>query len=215
MIRTPTALAALALCIALASCAVLGASGTPKQLVERKRVIVTLRPDTPERWASSARGLQTDYALRQVGAFPLRSLGVQCLVFEIPDERPLPDVLLRLQADERVEAAQINQLFSSESSPSASPSYARLQYATRAIGADAAHVRSTGKGIRIAVIDTGIDRDHPDLQGRVLMNMSFLDDGDATFTGDRHGTAMAGIIAALDDGAGISGIAPDAAILAL
>src|SRR5262245_51551038 len=67
-------------------------AGVPKQL-QQQQVIVTLAPATPERWASLATALAQTYDVRQVGAFPLTSLGVQCLVFQIPPERTMEDVL--------------------------------------------------------------------------------------------------------------------------
>ena len=68
----------------------------------------------------------------------------------------------------------------------------------------------------MAVIDTGINGNHPDLAGNVLPGMSLLPDHPANGWEDidAHGTAMAGLIAAHGhgDGAGILGIAPKAKI---
>src|SRR5258705_9176099 len=75
--------------------------------------------------------------------------------------------------------------------------------------------RATGRGIRVAVIDTGGDRSHPDLRGRIDTARNFVSD-DARFDSDIHGTAVAGIIAAnADNGIGIVGLAPDAGLLVL
>jgi subtilisin family serine protease len=66
--------------------------------------------------------------------------------------------------------------------------------------------------VRVAVIDSGLDIDHPEFAGRVALAQSFVG-GDVT---DRqgHGTFVAGIIgAALDNGAGIAGIAFPAELL--
>src|SRR5215470_16303024 len=75
--------------------------GVPKQLQQRQ-VIVTLAPATPERWAHLATELAQTYAVRQVGAFPLTSLGIQCIVLQIPADRTVEDVLARLATDPRV-----------------------------------------------------------------------------------------------------------------
>lgn len=76
-----------------------------------------------------------------------------------------------------------------------------------------------GEGITVAVLDTGVDADHPDLAGSVLPGRDLIgfgaSQGDASWA--RHGTAMAGIIAGHghgpDDGDGVLGIAPGVEIL--
>ncbi|MFC8175156.1 MULTISPECIES: type VII secretion-associated serine protease mycosin [unclassified Streptomyces] len=76
-----------------------------------------------------------------------------------------------------------------------------------------------GEGVTVAVLDTGVDADHPDLEGSVLPGHDLI--GFGAERGDRawarHGTAMAGIIAGHghgpDGGDGVLGIAPEAGIL--
>ncbi|MET9850335.1 type VII secretion-associated serine protease mycosin [Streptomyces ossamyceticus] len=78
---------------------------------------------------------------------------------------------------------------------------------------------STGKGITVAVIDTGVDPDNPDLKGRVLKGKDFAPDsrvGDEHTDYDGHGTGMAGLIAGTGKyggGQGAFGLAPGADIL--
>ena len=70
--------------------------------------------------------------------------------------------------------------------------------------------------MRVAIIDTGIDFNHPDLAGQIVARRNFVDSDDAAFRLDRHGTAVAGVIAALaDNHLGIVGIAPDSRLIAL
>ena len=84
------------------------------------------------------------------------------------------------------------------------------------IGADTAHKQGlSGEGIVIAVIDTGVDFTHPDLNGfssdgKVIGGYNFVDETKLPTDRNGHGTQVAGIIAA--DGK-ISGIAPKAKIL--
>jgi subtilisin family serine protease len=74
----------------------------------------------------------------------------------------------------------------------------------------------TGRGVTIALIDTGVDIDHPDLQGQVTAHRDFVISDSAGFNDDWHGTAVAGVMAALAHNAiGIVGIAPEAKLIAL
>ncbi|MCX3059921.1 type VII secretion-associated serine protease mycosin [Streptomyces beihaiensis] len=76
-----------------------------------------------------------------------------------------------------------------------------------------------GRGITVAVLDTGVDATHPDLTGNVLTGKDFV--GFGAVRGDRdwarHGTAIAGIIAGHGHGPahgdGVLGVAPEARIL--
>ncbi len=210
------------LCLVLAGCATSKnpeapnggpPSDLPKQLRGRQ-VIVTLRWDRPERWAQIGRELARRYALEPAGEFPLRSIQVQCLVYRPAANQTLEAALQQLRADPDVESAQLNLVFAGLKAGHADP-YAGLVYGAQQIHADAAHKISTGKGVKIAVIDTGVDKDHPDLRGRITKTANFVEGGEQSFAHDRHGTAVAGVIAArADDGVGIFGIAPDAELLA-
>ncbi|WP_052465410.1 S8 family serine peptidase [Thermotoga profunda] len=76
----------------------------------------------------------------------------------------------------------------------------------------------TGEGIIVAVIDTGVDGTHPDLQGQLVEGYRPLTDeilpaaSDSSF-GGAHGTHVAGTIAAKMDGTGVVGVAPNAKIM--
>ncbi|HEY3009492.1 MAG TPA: type VII secretion-associated serine protease mycosin [Micromonosporaceae bacterium] len=74
-----------------------------------------------------------------------------------------------------------------------------------------------GRGVVVAVIDSGVDARHPQLRGRVLPGKDFLDPGpgnDGRLDCVGHGTAVASIIAATKtEGMGLRGIAPGAEIL--
>lgn len=72
-----------------------------------------------------------------------------------------------------------------------------------------------GQGITIAVIDTGIDYNHPDLTERVVGGTSYLPPYDDYMDYVGHGTMVAGVIAATDNGTGIVGVAPRVSLLAV
>ncbi|WP_410985766.1 S8 family peptidase, partial [Bacillus cereus] len=69
----------------------------------------------------------------------------------------------------------------------------------------------TGKGVKVAVIDSGVDRTHPDLKKNYLKGYDFVDNDNNPEDTDGHGTHVAGIVAA---NGSMKGIAPDASILA-
>lgn len=69
--------------------------------------------------------------------------------------------------------------------------------------------------VKVAVIDTGIDRNHPDLKGKILSSKNTVNPISPGMA-DSHGTHVAGIISAKkDNGIGGYGVAPDADILSI
>ena len=81
--------------------------------------------------------------------------------------------------------------------------------------AKAAWRTSTGRGVIVAVIDSGVDGTHPDLAGQVLPGVDLVSpDGTDGPDPVGHGTTVAGLIAGRDDDdLGVVGLAPDAKIL--
>jgi len=75
----------------------------------------------------------------------------------------------------------------------------------------------TGEGVRVAVLDTGIDLAHPDLVDNInyALSRSYVPSEPTVDDGHGHGTNVAGIIAAGDNGIGVIGLAPNAEIVAL
>ncbi|MFC8361008.1 type VII secretion-associated serine protease mycosin [Streptomyces griseorubiginosus] len=93
------------------------------------------------------------------------------------------------------------------------------QWALDAMHTQQAWQTTKGAGVTVAVLDTGVENDHPDLVGNVLTGKDMI--GFGAVRGQRpwarHGTAMAGIIAGhghgFGNGDGVMGIAPEAKIL--
>jgi subtilisin family serine protease len=171
---------------------------------------------------ATARAIAAKHKLREVSSWPILTLGVHCLVFEVPEGTSRGALLETLRDDQRVESAQPLQTFDTLSSSRSgyNDPYQRLQANLETLGVPQAHEWSRGEGINIAVIDTAVDAAHPDLLGRVSKQQSFLDPS-AAASGNlldrvRHGTAVAGVIAAVaDNQQGIVGIAPAAHLYAL
>ena len=127
----------------------------------------------------------------------------------------MEEVVQSLAADPRVESAQPNQVFSGLATGPTDP-YASFQYGAHVIRAPQAHRWATGRGVTVAVIDTGIETNHRDLQGRVAKTANFVDGGAQSFARDRHGTAIAGVIGArANNDEGIFGVAPEADLIGI
>ncbi len=191
--------------------------GTPPTAAQRQ-VMVTLAPAPLTLWTLTTRDLASLYDLRVVFAWSLGSIGERCIVYEIRRNGLSPeDVSRHLERDPRVRSAEPIQTFEvlGDAGHRGDP-YANLQRGAHTIGIDQAHRWATGKGVRVAVIDTGVDLDHPDLRGRIAKANNFVDHGEQSFTSDIHGTAVAGVLAAAEgNDVGIAGTAPEAEIFAL
>lgn len=158
-----------------------------------------------------AEALASQYGLRIVDDWPMPALGVDCFVMEAPAGAPIATWVERLAHDERVESAQAMNLFHVLAHDD--PLYS-LQPAASAWHLADMHRITTGKRVRVAEIDTGVESTHQDLAGQVEVSRDFVEGRSGV--GEIHGTAVAGIIAArADNGAGIAGVAPDARLLAL
>lgn len=85
-----------------------------------------------------------------------------------------------------------------------------LPWGVGRIDAELVHPYNKGYGIKVAIIDTGIDYDHPDLDDNYVTGKDFANNDDDPMDGGGHGTHCAGIIAAEDNGIGVIGVAPEA-----
>jgi hypothetical protein len=165
--------------------------------------------------------LAKQYGLREVSAWPIPSLKVHCAMLEIVGATPREEVLAKLSIDPRVRLVQPLQTFDLLGEQQDKRGYTDLQQGFLEIGAAAAQNVARGDAVRIAVVDTGIDTTHPDLRGRIATTRNFVDEDWAQFNRDRHGTGVAGVIAADQDGGsnnevtGIEGVAPRAKLIAI
>jgi hypothetical protein len=160
------------------------------------------------------RNLSAQYHLQPVAAWPIGLLHLHCAVLEVPAGVTREAMLDRLRTDQRVALVEPLQDYAVQTS--APDPYTAVQTGNQRMDITEAHRVSRGRGVRIALIDTGLATDHPDLLGRVELQRNFVDTDAKRFQLDRHGTAIAGVIAAdADNGVGIAGVAPEARLLAL
>ena len=129
--------------------------------VTERQVLVTLRPAPAPILAQATADLEVVYGLRRVFAWPMGSLGERCVVFEIPRHRTAIEIAQRLASHPQVSLAQPIQTFTVLSDAGSDP-YAHLQHAATEMNLAKAHRYVTGAGVKIAVIDTGVDVGHPE-----------------------------------------------------
>jgi subtilisin len=86
---------------------------------------------------------------------------------------------------------------------------------TRINAASAQAEGFTGTGIKVAVLDTGIDYNHPDLKANYLGGYDFVNKDNDPMDDHSHGTHVAGTVAAASNGIGVLGAAPQAGLYAV
>lgn len=171
---------------------------------------------------STMDALAREYGLREVAAWPIKPLGLYCAVLEPPPGVSRDKLIATLAQDARVQLAQSLQNFTVYSSDPAEKSaevhqyndpYVALQRGFIATSAAAAQRYTSGHGVNIAVVDTGVDAMHPDLQGRIQSTLDLVDTDARASSRDHHGTEVAGIIVAdRNNHLGIVGMAPEATL---
>lgn len=143
------------------------------------------------------------------------TIGVDCFVMLVPEGRSPTAAAEQVSHNSDVAWAQPMALFSARGAMAShnDPLYAAEPAAAQWHLADL-HRIATGRGVKIAVIDSGIEVGHPDLAGQILLSRNFVAGQSAL--AEQHGTGVAGIIAAkADNGIEIAGVAPGARLLAL
>jgi len=223
---------ALILALAIAGCAVPG-SGLPGDASGAhdagRQVLVMLRLPPPhfrpnadygggydEESSRKARRrvaakLARDHGLTLAGDWPMPVLGLHCFVMEQVGDVPADRLAGILSADPRVAWAEPVRLF--HAMGRGDPLYS-LQPGARLWHLAEIHQVTTGRNVRVAVVDSGIEVEHPDLAGQIEFRENLVDGN--PYAAETHGTAVAGIIAArAGNGIGIAGIAPDARLLAM
>jgi subtilisin family serine protease len=158
-----------------------------------------------------ANELARTHGLRIVSEWPMPVIGVDCYVMDVPQPRSAADVAQQINGQPHVAWAQPMQEFRAMGHDD--PLFT-LQPAATQWHLAQLHEVATGRGVRVAVIDSGVQADHPDLVLQLDARLNLVENKpDAA---ELHGTGVAGIIAArADNHVGIAGIAPQARVLAL
>lgn len=155
-----------------------------------------------------------DYSIQKLAEWPMTEIGVHCIVYLVPTDKSVPEVVEKLSQNSNVSIVQNMHLYNTQANTHDDP-YLKLQSNLRDMQIDEAQNIATGKNVSIAVIDTGVDFSHPDLIDQVSSHENFSSSISTGFENDQHGTAIAGIMVAKQNNkTGIMGIAPDAKVIA-
>jgi subtilisin family serine protease len=155
--------------------------------------------------------LAREHGLAMDSDWPMPLLGVDCFVMTVPPEQSPGRIAQDLARDGRVAWAQTMNVFRAQGHDD--PLFP-VQPTARDWQLAALHDTVTGRQVRVAVIDSAVERTHPDLLRQIELSEDFV--AGRAVPAEAHGTAVAGIIAAqADNGIGIVGVAPQARVLAL
>ena len=206
--------------IALAG-ASLFAFGTPARAAESlSRATNLVHPGNPE----FARGhilvgsfagapdAEVEQVLEAHGGRSLGKLnGLNVHVMEVPQGLEL-DTAAKLAHNPHVRFAEVDQLVTPAVTAN-DPYFAQEWHLTK-IGAPTAWGTSTGKGVIIAILDSGVDGTVPDLAAQMVPGWNFYDNNSNTADVTGHGTVVAGAAAAVTNNAtGVASVAGGAKIM--
>jgi subtilisin family serine protease len=187
-----------------------GSSGAPaaneRRLVPDEVVIEIPNSATPQQIDA----LQRRHRLTRLESLTFQLTGTTLYRWRIPDRRSVASVVRALESDRLVASAQPNYLFTLQQDGSkAAPEGDAAQYELAKLHLPEAHALARGDNVLVAVIDSGIDANHPELIGAVAQSYDTLSQ---PMTPHKHGTAIAGLIVAHGK---LMGAAPGAHILAI
>jgi subtilisin family serine protease len=193
-----------------------GSSGTPSTNERRlvpDEVVIELSNSVN---AQQVDALQRRYRLTRIESHAFALSGTTLYRWHIPDRRSVATVVRALEADRVVASAQPNYLFALQDGDARDAKSEVVnnegdaaQYELVKLHLPQAHTLAKGDNVLIAVIDSEIDSNHPELAGSIVESFDTLEAAKAPH---QHGTAVAGLIAAHGR---LMGAAPDARILAV
>ena len=217
--------------LAMALLPLRAAAQVPETQDQSRQILVMLRmpPDhyRPGSAYSGSYGSATTQAVRHRTAakiakrhgftlddnWPMPLLGIDCFVMTLPAGTSPQAAAELVSGDPGVAWSQPLQLYRAQAASNRDPLLA-AEPAAAQWHLSELHRIATGRGVTVAVIDSRIDRGHPDLSGQLALSQDFV--AGRGNGAEQHGTAIAGVIAArADNGVGIAGIAPAARLMGL
>lgn len=139
------------------------------------------------------------------------------VVTSIPEGNSMEDFISELESISNVEYVQPNyfyRLHKTVNDPGAQIPDPGQWHLDTIDAYEAWDISMGSADVTVAVLDTGVDLDHPDLAGQIYMHTDTVDNDENANDDDGHGTHVSGIIAAAtDNGLGVAGIAPDVKLI--
>jgi len=160
------------------------------------------------------------HGLTLVDDWPMPLIGLDCFVMAAPSTQSVDQASADLARDPAVAWSQPMHLYHAEGQARQGKDEGRgdplfaAEPAAREWRLAELHKVATGRGVSVAVIDSQVEAKHPDLAGQVALSADFT--LQPPRNSERHGTGVAGVIAAkADNGLGMVGVAPGARLFAL
>ncbi|WP_328203974.1 S8 family peptidase [Brevibacillus nitrificans] len=135
-------------------------------------------------------------------------------IYHLSSKRKMRRIWKHYQGLDEIEFAEPNYRFKAFAT-SNDPYFASYQYGPQTIQAPSAwDVTQGSAAVKIAVVDTGVQLDHPELQSKIIQGYDYVNNDANPMDGNGHGTHVAGIASAVTNNAyGIAGVCPLASIL--
>ncbi len=175
-----------------------------KPTVSETEFVVVLKSGLTQK---QVKGFLADHGLEQLALTRVGLLDQIILKLAYP-ESMTPQQALQMAMDPRIARAQPDYLYYPAVGPNEKANEVavddELQYAFSKLGLSGQQVSTTGKGVALAVIDSGVNADHPALVGKVAQRYSAFADLPSEQMNKDHGTAVASIISGGD---GMKGVA--------
>ncbi len=169
----------------------------------KKQVIIVIKQSRSGRLH---RTLARKYGLKLLRGRYYGVLKARVQAYRIPDRRSVGVVLAQLKREKKV-SGQPNYIYSLTGKEKAVSE--GLQYSHSSMRVGQAHEHALGRKVKIAVIDTGVDKSHPEFSTALITQYNAVKPKNR-YKGHKHGTAIAGIMAAQND---VKGVSPGAHIL--
>jgi len=141
---------------------------------------------------------------------------INVYALEVPKNKKISDFIIELKKDSNVKYAEPNyKVYADKQNLTFTDPMLKEQYALDKVQAQKGWAIHQGsKDIKIAIVDTGVDLEHPDLKDKILNGYNSLNPQETPKDDARHGTHIAGISAAItNNGIGIAGLGVKCSII--